>query len=118
VDNAVEEFASKGTSDHVFKDLDADDLNSEPTIVESMCMSCGENGVTRLLLTKIPHYKEIILMSFHCEHCGFKNNEIQSGGVIQEKGVRIIVTVANERDLSRQAPRWSGRTVQACWCLL
>ena len=26
VDNA-EEFASKGTSDHVFKDLDADDLN-------------------------------------------------------------------------------------------
>ena len=69
-----------------------------------MCMSCGENGVTRLLLTKIPHYKEIILMSFHCEHCGFKNNEIQSGGVIQEKGVRITVTVANERDLSRQVP--------------
>ena len=65
-------------------------------------MSCGENGMTRLLLTKIPHYKEIILMSFHCEECGFKNNEIQSGGVIQEKGVRITVTLANERDLSRQ----------------
>ena len=41
-------------------------------------------------------------MSFHCEECGFKNNEIQSGGVIQEKGVRITVTLANERDLSRQ----------------
>ena len=27
VDNTVEEFASKGTLDHVFKDLDADDLN-------------------------------------------------------------------------------------------
>ena len=65
-------------------------------------MSCGENGMTRLLLTKIPHYKEIILMSFHCEECGFKNNEIRSGGVIQEKGVRITVTLANERDLSRQ----------------
>ena len=127
VGSAVENNASQGTSDHVFKDLDADDLNrfflvyfplckcfplrpvlltelslSEPTIVESLCMSCGENGVTRLLLTKIPHYKEIILMSFHCEHCGFKNNEIQSGGVIQEKGVRITVTLANERDLSRQ----------------
>ena len=65
-------------------------------------MSCGENGMTRLLLTKIPHYKEIILMSFHCEECGFKNNEIQSGGVIQEKGIRITVTLSNERDLSRQ----------------
>ena len=34
---------------------------SEPTIVESMCMSCGENGVTRLLLTKIPHYKVMVV---------------------------------------------------------
>jgi len=110
VDN-TEEFASKVTSDHVFKDLDADDLNSEPTIVESMCMSCGENGMTRLLLTKIPHYKEIILMSFHCEECGFKNNEIQSGGVIQEKGVRITVTLANERDLSRQVVRSDSASV-------
>jgi len=111
VGSAVENNASQGTSDHVFKDLDADDLNSEPTIVESLCMSCGENGVTRLLLTKIPHYKEIILMSFHCEHCGFKNNEIQSGGVIQEKGVRITVTLANERDLSRQVVRSDSASV-------
>jgi len=111
VGSAVENNASQGTSDHVFKDLDADDLNSEPTIVESLCMSCGENGVTRLLLTKIPHYKEIILMSFHCEHCGFKNNEIQSGGLIQEKGVRITVTLANERDLSRQVVRSDSASV-------
>ena len=77
-------------------------------------MSCGENGVTRLLLTKIPHYKEIILMSFHCEECGFKNNEIQSGGVIQEKGVRITVTVANERDLSRQVLAFNNRGRALC----
>jgi len=109
--DSVQQPLNHPTSDHVFKDLDADDLNSEPTIVESLCMACGENGVTRLLLTKIPHYKEIILMSFHCEHCGFKNNEIQSGGVIQEKGVRITVSVANERDLSRQVVRSDSASV-------
>ena len=85
-------------------------------------MACGENGVTRLLLTKIPHYKEIILMSFHCEHCGFKNNEIQSGGVIQEKGVRITVSVANERDLSRQVLAFTSfqcvMMVAFRWCAL
>ena len=40
-------------------------------------------GVTRLLLTKIPHYREIILLSFTCHHCGQQNNEIQSGEKIQ-----------------------------------
>ena len=39
--------------------------------------------MTTLLLTMIPHYREVILSSFNCEHCGFKNNEVQSGGRIQ-----------------------------------
>jgi C4-type Zn-finger protein len=46
-------------------------------------------GITRLLLTKIPHYKEIILMSFNCDHCGLQNNEIQSGGKIQVGQLQI-----------------------------
>lgn len=36
-------------------------------------------GTTRLLLTRIPHFKEVILMAFECPHCGNRNNEIQSG---------------------------------------
>eukprot|EP00090_Calanus_glacialis_P037142 TRINITY_DN6369_c0_g1_i1.p1 TRINITY_DN6369_c0_g1~~TRINITY_DN6369_c0_g1_i1.p1 ORF type:complete len:448 (-),score=170.81 TRINITY_DN6369_c0_g1_i1:80-1423(-) len=90
------------SKDPVFSNLSADDINSEPTEIESMCMNCHKDGVTKLLLTLIPHYKEIILMSFNCEHCGLSNNEIQSGGVIQEKGLKLTVTISNERDLSRQ----------------
>ncbi|XP_021920026.1 zinc finger protein ZPR1 isoform X2 [Zootermopsis nevadensis] len=41
-------------------------------------------------------------MSFECEHCDFKNNEIQRGGKVGEKGVRITVHVQSERDLNRQ----------------
>jgi len=87
---------------NTFTTLNPDDINSEPTEIESLCMECGENGTTKLLLTKIPHYKELILMSFHCPHCQFSNNEIQSGGTVQEKGARLTVTIANERDLCRQ----------------
>ena len=90
------------TTDPVFTNLSADDINSEPTEIESLCMSCYKEGTTKLLLTMIPHYKEIILMSFNCEHCGFSNNEIQSGGTIQEKGLKLTVTISTERDLSRQ----------------
>jgi len=96
---------------HVFQPLDAEDINSEPTLVESLCMECGENGMTRLMLTKIPHYKEVILMSFSCDHCGLRNNEIQSGSVIQEQGLTITVTIATERDLCRQVVRSDSAAV-------
>jgi len=90
------------STDPIFSNLSADDINSEPTEIESLCVACYKDGITKLLLTKIPHYKEIILMSFNCDHCGFSNNEIQSGGAVQEKGLRLTVTISTERDLSRQ----------------
>lgn len=96
---------------HVFNALDADDINSDPTEIESLCVQCGDNGMTRIMLSKIPHYKEIIISSFSCDHCGNSNNEIQSGGVIQEKGVRLTVTIATERDLSRQVVKSDGAAV-------
>jgi len=51
--------------------------------IDSLCMKCGEEGITSLLLTSIPFFREIIVMSFHCPHCGEKNNEIQSAGIIR-----------------------------------
>ncbi|CAD1477947.1 unnamed protein product [Heterotrigona itama] len=86
----------------IFRDLTADDPEPETTEIESLCMNCEKNGVTRLLLTKIPHYKDIVVMSFDCEHCGFQNNEIQNSGKIAEKGIRIKLQVKTPRDLNRQ----------------
>lgn len=109
----------------IFRDLTGEDPDPETTEVESLCMNCHENvstrelpvnykrsnknknidllqGITRLLLTKIPFYKEVVLMSFSCEHCGFTNNEIQSGGEISPKGCRITFTVVEAADLNRR----------------
>lgn len=46
-------------------------------------------GVTRLLLTTIPYFKEVIIMSFRCEHCGTSNNEIQSAGSIRRASAKL-----------------------------
>lgn len=70
--------------------------------IESMCMNCEKTGVTRMLLTKIPFFREIIIMSFSCPHCGFKNSEIQSAGEIQEKGSKYTLRVETKADLNRQ----------------
>uniref|UniRef100_A0A1B6K080 Zinc finger protein 259 n=1 Tax=Homalodisca liturata TaxID=320908 RepID=A0A1B6K080_9HEMI len=93
---------SEGTPKPLFRNLTAEDADPETSEIESLCLSCGENGNTKLLLTKIPFFKEIVLMSFDCPHCGCQNNEIQSAGEIEEKGVRITLEVQSEKDLNRQ----------------
>lgn len=70
--------------------------------IESLCMSCQENGTTRLLLTKIPFFREIIIMSFECPHCGLKNSEIQPAAQIAEKGSRYVLKLENKEDFNRQ----------------
>lgn len=39
-------------------------------VIESLCMECHEQGETRMLLTVIPYFREVIVVSFRCEHCG------------------------------------------------
>lgn len=60
-------------------------------------------GITRLLLTKIPYFREIILMSFYCDYCYLKNTEIQSAGQIQEHGIIYTLNMDNPEDLQRPA---------------
>ncbi|KAJ2663019.1 nucleolar zinc-finger protein [Coemansia sp. RSA 1200] len=93
----------------LFQDLDADNVSA--TEIESLCMRCHENGMTKLLLTRIPHFKSIIVMAFECPHCGLKNSEVQSGEAIQEKGHRYEVQCTTKADLNRQIVRNSSASV-------
>ena len=61
--------------------------------VASMCVNCGEEGMTTFMLTNIPHFKDIIVSSFDCEHCDYHNNCIQHGGSISEFGCKITCNV-------------------------
>lgn len=72
------------------------------TQIESFCTSCEGQGITRLLLCSIPFFKDIIVMSFSCDNCGFKNNEVQSAGSLAEKGVKITLKVTNPEMLARE----------------
>ena len=53
-------------------------------------------GVTKLLLTKIPLFREVILMSFDCPHCNYSNSEIQPGGPIQDQGVKYVLNLSQK----------------------
>ena len=59
--------------------------------MESVCMGCQKNGKTTILMTKIPMFREIILISFYCESCGFKNNEVEFGGKLNEHSIILYL---------------------------
>ncbi|KAJ9192109.1 hypothetical protein DTO166G4_7960 [Paecilomyces variotii] len=73
--------------------------------VESLCMNCGENGTTRLLLIRVPFFRDIILESFECPHCFFKDNSVKSAGQIQPQGTKYTLDVEDEADMQRQVIR-------------
>ena len=50
-------------------------------------------GVTRLFLTKIPFFREVIISSFSCEECGLQNAELQPASRIQDKGCVYTVSI-------------------------
>ena len=62
----------------------------------------NNQGETRLLLLKIPFFRDILLESFDCPHCYFKNNSIKAAGQIQEQGARYTLDVESLEDMQRQ----------------
>ncbi|KAK2101859.1 hypothetical protein P7K49_019526, partial [Saguinus oedipus] len=97
---------------YLFRPISAEDEEQQPTEIESLCMNCYRNGMTRLLLTKIPFFREIIVSSFSCEHCGWNNTEIQSAGRIQDQGVRYTLTVRALEDMNREVVKTDSATTR------
>ncbi|XP_062375184.1 zinc finger protein ZPR1 [Sardina pilchardus] len=96
----------------VFKTLSAEEDDMQPTIIESLCMNCYKDGSTRLLLTRIPFFKEIIISSFTCPHCNWSNTEIQSAGRIQEQGIQYALKVKAKMDMNREVVKSDSATTR------
>ncbi|XP_078105276.1 zinc finger protein ZPR1 [Sander vitreus] len=99
-------------SENLFKEISADGADWQPTEIESLCMNCFKNGMTRLLLTKIPFFKEVIISSFSCAHCDWSNTEIQSAGRIQDQGVCYTLKVKTKQDLNREVVKSDSATTR------
>ena len=68
-------------------------------------LSLQSQGITRLLFIRVPFFKEILLESFSCDHCSYRNTSVKSAGEIQEKGCKINFRIDNEHDFQRQIVR-------------
>ena len=90
---------SQNSQNPLFIDIDP---NNPVTEIESLCMNCQKAGTSRILMTKIPFFKDIIIMSFSCPHCGYRNNEIEQSDGLAPQGIHFELTVKTESDMNRR----------------
>lgn len=106
---ATEEQAA---SQPLFKNISGDLDDLEATEIESLCVNCEENGTTKLLLTRIPFFKSVVISSFDCPHCHYTNNEIQPASALQPQGCIHEVEIRTEKDMDRQVIRTNSASVR------
>ncbi|XP_054164296.1 zinc finger protein ZPR1-like [Oppia nitens] len=102
-------------TDKVFDSLtelcDSDDQQLVRQL-ESLCMNCGDNGVTRMLLTEIPFFRQVVVISFECPHCHYSNNELQPVQDIGDRGIRFEIKCHTSQDLMRRIVKTEWAEIQ------
>lgn len=58
-----------------------------------------------MMLTNIPFFKDVLVVSFTCDNCHWRNTEIQNAGVLAEKGHKLTLKVTKKDDLNRDICR-------------
>ena len=92
------------------------DPNNPVTEIESLCMNCQKTGTSRILMTKIPFFRDVILMSFSCPHCGYRNNEIEQSDGLAPQGIHFELTVKTESDMNRRVIKSNFCTIKVPIC--
>merc|ERR1711992_300904 len=77
------------------------DLENEVLTFPTNCPDCNAPSSTNMKVTKIPFFKEVVIMATMCDSCGHKTNEVKSGGGIETQGTRLTLNVKSSADLNR-----------------
>ncbi|RYO91380.1 hypothetical protein DL766_002164 [Monosporascus sp. MC13-8B] len=65
------------------------------------CPGCMRPCTTNMKMVDIPHFKAVVLMSTVCQECGYRSNDVKTGGEIPELGKKITLKVESAEDLAR-----------------
>jgi len=80
---------------------DDDIIPNEVYSFPATCPGCTKSCVTHMKMVEIPHFKQVVIMSTVCDHCGYRSNEVKTGGEVPEKGKKITLKVERASDLGR-----------------
>ena len=105
---------AKDLQDQGKDDLSGDrlDLENEVLTFPTNCPDCNAPAKTNMKVTKIPYFKEVVIMATSCDICGHKTNEVKSGGGIEDKGTKITLNITDSTDLNRDILKSETATIE------
>ena len=103
---------AQGNPDEIAAALCRYTAPEEVDTLPSTCGACGAACVTRFFATKIPYFREVIVMAASCDLCGYRNSELKPGGEIPAKGKKITLHVQTVKDLSRDVIKSDSAAVK------
>jgi zinc finger protein len=80
---------------------EGDIIPNEVYSFPASCPGCMHACTTHMKMVDIPHFKQVVLMSTVCDDCGYRSNDVKTGGEIPEQGEKITLSVRNSQDLAR-----------------
>ena len=80
---------------------DANIVEGKPYTFPTDCPGCGSPAAINMTLMNIPYFKQVVISGVVCEYCGYRSNEVKTGGEVPEKGQRIWLDVKGPEDLKR-----------------
>ena len=85
----------------VDNDDDDDIVNGKVYTLPAECPGCAKPCTVNMQKVDVPNFKEVFIWSTVCGACGYRTNEVKTGGEVPEKGRRITLKVDGETDLCR-----------------
>jgi zinc finger protein len=80
---------------------DGDVIPNEVYSFPATCPGCMHSCTTHMKMVDIPHFKQVVLMSTVCDACGYRSNDVKTGGEIPDHGEKITLEVDGDIDLAR-----------------
>lgn len=77
-------------------------MHQEPSIFEIPCHSCLMPGQMKLCKTNIPHFSDLIIMSFSCDYCGSHSTDTKTSGAVSDKSTTIVLNANGSGDVKRE----------------
>jgi zinc finger protein len=97
----VDDSSTNGTTQPSDPLAGVDIVDDQIYELPAECPACAQSCTVNMKKTKIPHFKDVIIMATVCEHCGYRTSDVKTGGEVPEKGRRITLQVKSKEDLSR-----------------
>ena len=80
---------------------DSEIVEGKPYTLPTACPGCEKPAAVNMTLINIPYFKQVVVSAVACDHCGYRSNEVKTGGEVPEKGQKIWLDVKGPEDLKR-----------------